>query len=120
MVFDKIEISKNFFVYQVENLLEKAIASAHGTTMRHLTKHVFDSLVFYLPSLEKQDKIATVLDKINELIAKSCRQIEKLDELVKSQFIEMFGEPSTNTKGRKIEKAEKHIDILSGFPFDGS
>lgn len=47
-----------------------------------------------LPPLEEQRKIATVLDKVSELIAKRRQQLDKLDELVKSRFIEMFGQGS--------------------------
>ncbi len=47
----------------------------------------------YLPNLDTQQKIAEVLDKAQELIDKRKEQIELLDELVKSIFIEMFGDP---------------------------
>lgn len=96
VVFDKTEISKSFFVHQVEHILERAASEAHGATMKHLTKPVFDALPFYLPPLEEQRKIAAVLDKVSDLIAKRRQQLDKLDELVKSQFIEMFGDPMTN------------------------
>ena len=45
-----------------------------------------------LPPLEEQRKIAAVLDKVGDLIAKRKQQLEKLDELVKSRFVEMFGQ----------------------------
>jgi len=50
-----------------------------------------------LPSLDEQRKIAAVLDKVSDLIAKRRQQLDKLDELVKSRFIEMFGIPGTDT-----------------------
>ena len=53
----------------------------------------------YLPNLDTQQKIAEVLDKAQELIDKRKEQIEVLDELVKSRFIEMFGDPVSNPKG---------------------
>ena len=52
VVFNKCEVDKSFFVHQVQNILEKAASSAHGATMKHLTKPVFDALPFYLPPLE--------------------------------------------------------------------
>ena len=91
VVFDKCEIDKNFFVHQVQNILGKAASSAHGATMKHLTKPVFDALPFYLPPLEEQRRIATLLDKVSDLIAKRRAQLDKLDLLVKSRFVEMFG-----------------------------
>lgn len=102
VVFDKCEIDKNFFVHQVANILEKAGVEAHGATMKHLTKKVFDSLPFYLPPLEEQKKIAETLDKVSDLIDKRKQQLEKLDLLVKSKFVEMFGTYPNNEKKWKI------------------
>ena len=102
VVFNKCEIDKNFFVHQVANILEKAEVEAHGATMKHLTKKVFDSLSFYLPELEEQRKIAETLDKVSDLIAKRKQQLEKLDLLVKSKFVEMFGDPFVNPKSWNI------------------
>ena len=103
VVFDKTEISKNFFVYQVENILEKAASEAHGATMKHLTKPVFDALRFSLPPLDEQRKIAAVLDKVSDLIVKRRQQLDKLDLLIKSRFVEMFGDPLNNPKCWKVQ-----------------
>ena len=64
-----------------------------------------------IPSLDTQKKIAEVLDKAQELIDKRKEQIEALDELVKSRFIEMFGNPLNNPKGFKKVKIKELIDI---------
>ena len=96
VVFDKADVDKKFFVYQVQNTLENAATMAHGATMKHLTKPVFDALPFYLPSAEEQIEIARVLDEVSDLIALREEQIVKLDLLVKSRFIEVFGDPIVN------------------------
>lgn len=98
VVFDKLPMNKNYFVYQVEHILKKAQSEAHGATMKHLTKPVFDSLEFNLPSLDEQNRIAAILEKVTSLIALRKQQLAKLDELVKARFVEMFGEPVQNTK----------------------
>lgn len=51
-----------------------------------------------LPPLEEQRRIATILDKVSDLIAKRRVQLDKLDLLVKARFVEMFGDPSVNTQ----------------------
>ena len=96
VVFDKERISKDFFVHQVGLILENAASDAHGATMKHLTKPVFDALPFYLPPYEKQCEIAEVLDKVTSLISLRKQQLAKLDELVKARFVEMFGDPVYN------------------------
>ena len=99
VVFDKERISKDFFVHQVGLILENAASDAHGATMKHLTKPVFDALPLYLPPYEKQCEIAEVLDKVTSLISLRKQQLAKLDELVKARFVEMFGDPIRNEKG---------------------
>ena len=54
--------------------------------------------VIPVPELDIQMKIVKCMDKANELIDKRKEQIKTLDELVKSQFIKMFGDPITNPK----------------------
>lgn len=90
VVFDKCKVDKSFFVHQVQNILERAESSSHGATMKHLTKPVFDALPFHLPPLDEQRRIAAVLDKVSDLIAKRRAQLDKLDDLVKARFVEMF------------------------------
>ncbi len=100
--FDKVDVDKDFFVYQMERLLQKASSQAHGATMRHLTKVVFDNLPFYLPDKETQIEIAKRLSTVTALIDLRKKELVKLDELVKSRFIEMFGDPVTNPYGFDI------------------
>ncbi|EGT2201311.1 restriction endonuclease subunit S [Clostridioides difficile] len=57
-----------------------------------------------------QNKIVEVLNKVQELINKRKEQIEALDELVKSRFIELFGDPINNTKKFDMKKI-KEISI---------
>jgi type I restriction enzyme S subunit len=56
-------------------------------------------LSFSLPPVKKQGHIAAVLDRITGLISERNRQLEQLDLMVKSQFIELFGDPVKNPKG---------------------
>lgn len=85
--------------------------------MKHLTKPVFDSLDFYLPLIEEQKRIAKQLKLINLLIDRRNDQIKKLDLLVKSRFIEMFGDPVTNEKGWvKVRLADKCCIITGNTP----
>lgn len=111
--FDKVDVDKDFFVYQVECLLKKAARQAHGATMRHLTKPVFDGLPFYLPPKEEQKRIAVQLNAITHLISLRQRQAEKLDELVKARFVEMFGDPCEMLHW-ECKKIEEVADVTVG------
>ena len=85
-----------------------------------LNKATLSNMEIVIPPLDEQRRIAAVLDKVSDLIAKRREQLDKLDELVKARFVEMFGDPVSNPKRWRIDNAEKHIDLISGFPFDSS
>lgn len=88
VVFDKADIDKRYFFHQVSLVLRKSTFEAHGCTMKHLTKPVFDALRFVLPPLAIQRRIAAKLDRICDIVAKRKDQLSQLNQLVKSRFVE--------------------------------
>ena len=98
VVFDKIEVDKQYFMFTVSNLLNAMVKQTHGSTMRHITKPDFDNMPFPLPPLSEQKQIANTLSKCNSLIIKHKTMLEKYDSLIKSRFIEMFGDLENNQK----------------------
>jgi len=87
----------------VETLREQSI----GGVIKYIKLGNLTEASIPLPPLDEQHKIAAVLDKVSNLIAKRRQQLDKLDELVKSRFIEMFGDPVDNPHGfRKVALSE--------------
>lgn len=72
---------------------------ATGSVRDNLKLADLEEFPINLRPVEEQRQIAATLDKIDDLIAKRRQQLDKLDELVKSRFIEMFGDPITNEMG---------------------
>ena len=62
-----------------------------------------------LPPLETQKQIAAVLDKCTSLISKYKKILEKYDTLIKSRFIEMFGDPVTNPMGWEVSELQELV-----------
>lgn len=90
VVFNKAMIDKRFFVHQARFLIQKSQNLAHGATMKHLTKKVFETLPFLYLGLNNQITIAEQLDALDTQINRAKRQIRFLDNLAKSRFVEMF------------------------------
>ena len=65
---------------------------------KRVPKSYLEHYKVHLPPLEEQRRIAALLDKVSDLIAKRRAQLDKLDLLVKARFVEMFGDPSQNTR----------------------
>ena len=92
VVFDKLPINKDYFVFAVEHKLAEMESKTHGATMKHIVKKDFDSTTIPYPAIEKQAEIAERLRRITALIEKQKEQLLLLDQLVKSRFIELFGD----------------------------
>ncbi|WP_455655431.1 restriction endonuclease subunit S [Phascolarctobacterium sp.] len=93
---------------------------SEGANINNLRSEHINELLIPLPPLDIQKKIAAALDTANALIEKRKEQIEKLDLLIKSQFIEMFGDPVTNPKGWERTPMGKYIALLTDFSANGS
>ena len=78
-----------------------------GATIPHIQKGILENIEIPLPPLHIQKQIAQVLDEADALIQKRKLAIAKLDELVQSVFLEMFGDPVSNPKAWKLEKLKK-------------
>lgn len=69
------------------------------------------------PNTEKQTEIVCILDKVSKIIEFRQRQLKKLDELVKSRFIELFGDPERNPKKWPVVSITEIIQgkVSNGF-----
>lgn len=76
-------------------------SNLRSTTARRRTLHddIFLSLDVPLPDIEKQKKIFATLDKADAIRRKRQQSLELADSLLKSVFLDMFGDPVTNPKG---------------------
>lgn len=112
------KIDLNYAYYWLSSLCLSKYA--HGAAIPHIyyKDYKYESLL--LPSLMVQKKIAERLDKEQELIAKQKEQIAKLDLLIKSRFLDMFGDPITNPKNWPLFPLGKFISISGGFAFPSS
>lgn len=79
---------------------------AVGGVVNNLNSDMVRKIEIPLPALEEQYEISMVLDKVSELIILRRKQLEQLDLLVKSRFIEMFGDPSVEVCWNTVKLSE--------------
>lgn len=92
----------------------------NGATRQKLTQATMRQMLIPQRAYQEQCDIVAQMNKVNLIIKTRQNQLQKLDELVKARFVELFGDPISNPNGWKTEKAEMYIDLCSGFPFDSS
>lgn len=98
-VFPIEDIDARFLLwYFIANAL-RIEAMGKGATVKGVTLDQLRTLEIPLPPLPEQRRIAAILDKASALRAKRREAIAKLDQLLQSVFLDMFGDPVANPKG---------------------
>lgn len=87
-----------FIGYYLQTKFNYFQNTASGATIPHISKKSLESLKLPIISMEKQKKIVNYIQETKYLINNVNYQIQLLDELEESLFIEMFGDPVKNTK----------------------
>ena len=70
-----------------------------GVAQNNINLKILRNMEIPIPNKEEQERIVLRLNKLNQCISLRKQQLKKLDELVKSRFIEMFGDPVNNSEG---------------------
>lgn len=103
-----------YLYFALKSKQEQIMNLRTGATMPNIKKSVLGEFEFtYDSSLEEQDKVVSVLERIEKIISYKKEQLLDIDNLIKSRFVEMFGEPEHNIKGWKIVKMEKLCGVSS-------
>ena len=102
-------LSSDAFFRQVPNITKKSVNQASFTVS------ALKDLMITVPGLELQEKIVNRLKKLDALLEIRKQQFLKLDELVKSRFIEMFGDPITNSNKLPMEQMELRFNLKAGI-----
>lgn len=106
----------NEYLYYFLKGKEKYLNSlGRGATFKEISKKIVEDIEIPLPNIKEQKHIATVLGCIDRVISLRQQQLAKLDELVKARFVEMFGDPITNTKRLPTEKLKSRFNLKAGI-----
>ena len=95
-------------------------AGFKGAGLQHISKEYILDISIDLPEGNEQNHLLTEIRIIDSLINARYKQLSKLDELVKSRFIEMFGDPITNEKGWTVSALGEYMTLLTDFSANGS
>ena len=104
---------QKYLWYVLSSKVDELNSKGTGSTFKAINKKILDETEIPIPSFDEQRKIAAVLDKVSDLIAKRCQQLNKLDLLVKARFVEMFGDPIINPLKWPRHRLAEYIDFLT-------
>ena len=96
-----------------KHLMVSEVTGIGGSLTRAQPKAVAEYSVPVLPKAE-QDAIAAAFNLVDTIIKKHQQQLQKLDELVKARFVEMFGDPNDNPKGYSKKQLKDTCRVITG------
>lgn len=92
-------LDDGYLFHYLPIVLKKIEDSTPFVTVKHLSGSDLKDSTIPLPPLPEQRRIAAILDKADALRAKRRESLVQLDRLAQSIFVEMFGDPVSNSKG---------------------
>ncbi len=109
------KIDTNYLYYFLKSQKDKISNIGRGVAQNNINMSILRDIKVPIPDKNVQLKISEVLDNAQVLIDKRKKQIEELELLVKSKFIEMFGDPINNPMKWEVKKMKDiSVNIMSG------
>ena len=93
------KINNRYLFWFLKSKTDFLNSLGRGATFKELSKQIVASIEINLPNMEEQLNIVKRMEKISEIIQLRTQEVKQLDNLVKSRFIEMFGDPEQNPMG---------------------
>jgi len=107
----KSVVLPEYLFYVVKHMhLEKYFS---GATIPHIYFKDYQNEEFTLDDLNKQHEVVTTLRKVESVIENRQQQLQKLDDLIKARFVEMFGDPIMNPKRYPVHQLSEYISSLT-------
>ena len=112
---DNMDVRYLFNFCQSQYFVDDMSSQATGASYPAVSNGIVRSALIPCYSIEEQREIAEKMDTVSELLALCKQQLAELDELIKSRFIELFGDPIRNTQNRPTTDFINVVKMQRGF-----
>ena len=102
-----------YYLLNSNTFLSQKDKYSSGATQKAISNASLEKIIVNIPCFSKQEDIVKQLDKLSNIIKKTRKQLLNFDLLIKSRFIEMFGDPVQNPKKWDIKKMSDYILFLT-------
>ena len=109
------EVTNEFLKYYFKSgIFQNAVSRfAQGSTRTSVKFGKLKTITIELPRLEEQTQIVAKLKKLDHLIGLQQQQISLIEDVVKSRFIELFGDLKSNSKGWDIKTFDELTELIT-------
>ena len=112
---DTAKVAPGYIFWLLKGKNAELNSKGTGSTFKAIGRKVLEETLVPDISLEKQAECTIILEKVHRVILSRKQQLQKLDELVKARFIELFGDMFLNSKAWKKQALDSLADVVSGI-----
>ena len=94
---NRAKVSPEYIFWLLKGKNEELNSKGTGSTFKAIGRNILEETLVPDISLEKQTECSIILERVYRVILSRKQQLQKLDELVKARFVEMFGDPEINS-----------------------
>jgi type I restriction enzyme S subunit len=117
---DELKLNRKYLFHYLNNVFHQFKIKAAGSTIKGIKKEHLTDFLIPLPPIEEQLRISEILEMADALRIKNQEQVEHYVELVRSVFLEMFGDPVINPMEWQVKKCEDVLHaIIGGWSVSG-
>lgn len=98
-VLPAANVDPDYLFYALKSVLSELSAKTHGSTMKHVVRGDFESTRVLMPELNEQRRIVDILSRADGIVRLRREAQKKTAEIIPALFVDMFGDPATNSKG---------------------
>ena len=108
-------VNRKYLYYLLNSKYKELNKFGTGSTFKAITKDNLCNLkCIQIPNIKEQIEVVKKLDNVSQIIEIKKEQIEKLNTIIKSQFVEMFGDIKSNDKNWKTKNGSELFIFSSG------
>ena len=97
------EVDLEYLYYYLKSLKFLMLKKSRGVAQNNINLGILKNIEIKIPDKIEQINIAKILDNIEKIIDKKKKQLKELNTIIKSQFVEMFGDPIINEKNWNVD-----------------
>ena len=110
---NRAKVSPEYIFWLLKGKNEELNSKGTGSTFKAIGRNILEETLVPDISLEKQTECSIILEKVYRVILSRKQQLQKLDELVKARFVELFGDPKINPNKYPVCQLSEHIAFLT-------
>ena len=110
-------VNKEYLYRYLKNRSSELQVLGRGATFKELSKKEVAAYEINLPPLKRQLEAVEKLALVDKQVVIAKTQLDKLDSLVKSRFVDMFGDPIINPKNWQTKRLESMGELKNGVNF---